>query len=64
MVVLRIPFETQRNLKFDSQEVENAPMSWLEQARLYKYREGMSWEKLDIYYFGGRVSIIATALSK
>ena len=64
MVVLRIPFETQGNLKFDSQEVENAPMSWLRQARLHKYREGMGWETLNIDYFGGVVVIIATALLK
>ena len=63
MVVLRILFETQGSLKFDSQEVENAPSSWLGQAQQHKYKEGAAWKKLDIDYFGGMVAIIDTALS-
>ena len=63
-MVLRIPFETQGNIEFDNQEVENAPSSRLGQARQHKYKEGTEGENLDIDVFGGLVAIADTALSK
>ena len=65
MVVLRIaPCETQGNLKFDSQEVDNTPSYRLRKARQDKYRAVTAGEKLDIDFFGGVVAIVGTALSK
>jgi hypothetical protein len=65
MVLLRItPCETKGNLEFDSQEVENTPSSRLGKARQHKHRDGTAEAKFEIYFFGGVVAIVGTALSK
>ena len=60
--MLRIPFETQGNIEFDNQEVENAPSSRLGQARQHKYKEGTDGKKLDIDFSSGLVAIAGRLL--